>query len=99
MAFYYAKEKREFDRKWEQTRKEHEAASMAERNIQTLYDFDWQWFCSRRRFTNHTQSLPAEAIVGENGQTQSSLIWKFASFSINLDESQIGGRYALRSMK
>lgn len=93
MAFYYAKEKREFDREWEQLRREYEAAGMSEQDIQTLYDFDWQWFCSRRRFINHTQSLPAEAIDSEDGQTQSSLIRKFASFSISLDESQIGGRY------
>lgn len=93
MAFYYAKEKREFDREWEQLRREYEAAGMSEQDIQALYDFDWQWFCSRRRFINHTQSLPAETIDGENSQAQSSLLRKFASFTISLDESQIGGRY------
>ncbi len=93
MAFYYAKEKREFDREWEQLRREYEAAGMAEENIQALYDFDWQWFCSRRRFMDHTQSLPPETIDGENSQAQSSLIRKFASFSVSMDESQLGGRY------
>lgn len=93
MAFYYAKEKREFDREWEQLRREYEAAGMSEQDIQALYDFDWQWFCRRRRFINHTQSLPAETIDGEDKRTQSSLNRKFTLFSIPFDESQLGGRY------
>ena len=93
MAFYYAKEKREFDWEWEQLRREYEAAGMSEENIQALYDFDWQWFCSRRRFMDHTQSLPAETIDGEDSREQSSLIRKFASFSVCFDEFQLGGRY------
>lgn len=93
MAFYYAKEKQKFDWEWEQLRREYKAAGMTEETIQALYDFDWQWFCSRRRFDNHTQSLPTEAIEGEDDPEQSSLVRKFASFSINLDESKIGGRY------
>lgn len=93
MSFYYAKEKREFDREWEQLRKEYEAAGMSEQTINALYDFDLQWFCSRRRFFNHTQSLPAESIEGDDSADQSSLIRKFASFSVGFDESQMGGRY------
>lgn len=93
MAFYYAKEKREFDHEWEQLREEYEAAGMLEKDIQELYEFDLQWFRSRRRFINHTQNLPAETNEGEDGGKQSSLIRKFSSFSTNFDESQLGERY------
>ena len=93
MAFNYAKEKRDFDREWEQLRAEYEAAGMSAQDISTLYDFDLQWFCSRRRFINHTQSLPAEVIEGEDSREQSSLLRKFAAFSVSLNESAMGGRY------
>lgn len=93
MAFYYAKEKREFDREWEKLRSEYTTAGMSIEDIDKLYAFDWDWFCSRRRFINHTQSLPAENIEGDESVEQSSLIRKFSSFSVNLDETLMGGRY------
>lgn len=89
MAFYYAKEKREFDREWEKLRSEYTTAGMSGEDIDKLYAFDWDWFCSRRRFINHTQGLPAENIEGEDSAEQSSLIRKFPSFSISLDETLI----------
>lgn len=93
MAFYYAKEKREFDREWEKLRSEYTTAGMSGEDIEKLYTFDLEWFCSRRRFINHTQSLPAENIEGGDSKEQSSLIQKFASFSVSLDETLMGGRY------
>lgn len=93
MAFYYAKEKRGFDREWEKLRSEYTTAGMSGEDIDKLYAFDWDWFCSRRRFMNHTQGLPAENIEGDDSKEQSSLIQKFASFSVSLDETLMGGRY------
>lgn len=93
MAFYYAKEKREFDREWEKLRSEYTTAGMSGEDIDKLYAFDWDWFCSRRRFINHTQGLPAENIEGEDSAEQSSLIRKFSSFSVSIDETLMGGRY------
>ena len=93
MAFYYAKEKRDFDREWDKLRAEYRSAGMPERSIDALYQFDLKWFCSRRRFSNHNQSLPSEVIDNEDDYTQSSLIRKFASFAVDLDETLIGGRY------
>lgn len=93
MAFYYAKEKYKFDQEWEKLRGEYEAAGMCQKDIELLYSFDWEWFCSRRRFMEHTQNLPAETIESENREGRSSLIRKFSSFSIDLDEAMIGGRY------
>lgn len=93
MAFYYAKEKREFEREWEKLRGEYEAAGMPQKDIDALYAFDLEWFNSRRRFIGHTQELPGEAMGGEDGKERSSLIRKFASFSVCLDESLMGGRF------
>lgn len=93
MAFNYAKEKREFDREWEKLRREYESAGMTTETIDKLYAFDLEWFNSRRSFINHTQGLPSETVPGEDEQERSSLIRKFASFSVALDESAMGGRY------
>ena len=93
MAFNYAKEKRDFDREWSKLRDEYKAVGMTTADIEELYKFDLNWFCSRRRFINHTQSLPAEVIEGEDSREQSSLLRKFATFSVSLDESAMGGRY------
>ena len=93
MAFNYAKEKRDFDREWSKLRDEYKAVGMTTADIEELYKFDLNWFCSRRRFMNHTQSLPAEVIEGEDSREQSSLLRKFAAFSVSLNESAMGGRY------
>ena len=92
MAFNYAKEKRDFDREWSKLRDEYKAEGMTTADIEELYKFDLNWFCSRRRFMNHTQSLPTEVIEGEDSREQSSLLRKFATFSVSLDESAMGGR-------
>lgn len=93
MAFNYAKERRAFDREWERLRGEYQAAGMTTESIDKLYTFDLEWFNSRRSFINHTQDLPSEAVPDEDDQERSSLIRKFASFSVALDESAMGGRY------
>ena len=93
MAFNYWKEKREFDREWDKLRGEYEAAGMAPTDIDALYAYDWDWFCRRRRFINHTQDLPGETIGGGDEKEQSSLIRKFATFTVCLDESLMGGRF------
>jgi len=93
MAFNYGKEKREFDQEWNKLCSEYRSAGMSEKDIEVLYAFDWSWFCSRRRFINHTQNLPSDTIVGEDSKERSSLILKFSTFSVNLDETEIGGRY------
>lgn len=92
MAFDYRKEKLQFEREWARLRKEYEAAGMPPEDIDALHEFDWEWFCSRRRFVNHTQELPGERITGEEGAERSSLIRRFEAFSAALDESLMGGR-------
>ena len=58
MSFNYAREKRMFDREWEQLHKEYAAAGMSEAAIAQMKAFDWGWFCSRRVYSDHTQALP-----------------------------------------
>lgn len=58
MGFNYAKEKREFERKWAAVRRQCEEAGMAPDAIEELHDFDWDWFKSRRRYIDHLADLP-----------------------------------------
>ena len=61
MSFNYAREKRMFDREWEQLHKEYAAAGMSEAAIAQMKAFDWGWFCSRRVYSDHIQALPEES--------------------------------------
>lgn len=58
MGFNYAKEKRKFERQWADVRKQYEEAGMSQDAIEALYDFDWNWFKSRRRYISHLVDLP-----------------------------------------
>ncbi|MEG1773191.1 MAG: RNA polymerase subunit sigma-70, partial [Clostridia bacterium] len=93
MGFNYAKEKREFDKEWVHLRAEYEAVGMRKEAITKIYDFDWEWFCSRRKFADHSQALPVECIdVDDTGR--SALVNKFESMITAFDESAFYGRYA-----
>lgn len=81
MGFYYAREKARFDRLWKKLRKEYKAAGMEEAAIQKLYDFDWRWFCSQRRYNSHNQPFPEVAIRDDIDGENSRLFQKFASLS------------------
>lgn len=94
MAFNYAKEKREFDSEWEKLRSEYETAGMSPGEIEALHRFDWDWFCSRRRFINHTQNLPKERPSGEDSRENSRLIRKFTALSVNPEQTLCGSRYS-----
>lgn len=94
MAFNYAKEKQQFDREWVKKEKEYTAAGMLNKNIQTMKDFDWAWFCSRRKFAKHTQSLPSEVIDKDvDSDELTTLFSKFKSLSVDITPFTVGGRY------
>lgn len=93
MGFNYAREKREFIKKWKLLRAGYEEAGMSEEAIKKLYSYDWEWFCSRRSFANHSQELPVEQL-DENDDCQSSLINKFSSMRTEFDECTFNGRLA-----
>lgn len=81
MGFNYAREKARFDRLWDKLRKEYKVAGMEDDAIQKLYDFDWQWFCSQRTYTNHNQQLPETVIREDRDEENSRLFQKFTSLS------------------
>lgn len=93
MGFNYASEKRKFDEGWAHLRLEYKAAGMPDQVIQALYDFDLQWFCSRRVYMNHTQDLPEETI-SRDYENHSRLHQRFEAMSCSFDESMLSGRFA-----
>ena len=68
MGFNYGREKRRFDKEWEQLQKEYAAAGMEEADIAQMKEFDWEWFRSRRTYENHNQALPDEGTWTMEGQ-------------------------------
>lgn len=91
MSFNYAREKRKFDREWEQMQKEYAVAGMDEEVIAQMKEFDWKWFCSRRSYDNHNQPLPEEDFA-EGGNT--ALFRKFPSLSVDFEAQKFLERYA-----
>lgn len=92
MGFNYAREKRKFDKEWEQLHQEYAAAGMSEAAITQMKAFDWGWFCSRRVYADHVQALPEESSYNEDGR--STLFRKFAALSVAFEQGQASGRYA-----
>lgn len=93
MGYNYAKEKRKFDKEWERLRLEYKAAGMPEQVIRALYDYDCQWFRSRRIYMNHNQELPEETIPRDS-ENRSGLRHKFETMNSSFDESMFSGRFA-----
>ncbi len=93
MGFYYATERKRFEREWAKLRKDYEAAGMSTEAIQTLYEFDLEFLRSQRTYENHTQVMPSEYIDDDNSGC-STLFLKFATSSVSFDESDFSGRYA-----
>lgn len=91
MGFNYGREKRRFDKEWEQLQKEYAAAGMEEADIARMKEFDWEWFCSRRTYENNSQSLPDETDM-EEGRTV--LFRKFPELSVEFERQELSGRYA-----
>ncbi|MDO4340307.1 MAG: sigma factor-like helix-turn-helix DNA-binding protein [Eubacteriales bacterium] len=91
MSFNYAREKRKFDKEWEQLQIEYLAAGMDEKTIAQMKEFDWKWFCSRRAYDNHNQPLPDGEDFSEGGNA--ILFRKFSSLSAELDLQNISERY------
>lgn len=91
MGFNYGREKRRFDKEWEQLQKEYAAAGMEEADIARMKEFDWEWFCSRRTYENHNQTLPDEEDI-EEGRTL--LFQKFSELSADFEQQEFTDRYA-----
>lgn len=85
MGFKYIREKEKFDREWQQLREKYVDAGMGIDAIQSLYEFDWAWFNSRRQYSSHTQPFPAPLITEDNSEN-SVLYRKYSSLSIEMEE-------------
>lgn len=92
MGFNYAIERKKFEQKWAELRKEYEAAGMDQEAIELLYQFDLEAFRSERTYARHTQTLPSEYIDDESENT--TLFRKFVNSTVFFDESDFYGRYA-----
>ena len=91
MGFNYGREKRRFDKEWEQLQKEYADAGMDEADIAQMKEFDWKWFCSRRVYDSHNQVLPDEKDFSEGANTV--LFHKFSSLSADFDMQKSSGKY------
>ena len=88
MGFYYASEKRKFDREWERLSKEYAEAGMSESAIAEMRAFDWKWFCSRRVYALHNQRLPETEYA--DGDGSSALFRRYSSLSVQPDMAMTG---------
>lgn len=93
MGFYYAAERKRFEREWAKLRQEYEAAGMTLEAIQLLYEFDLEFFRSQRTYENHTQAMPSE-YIGDDESEYSTLFHKFKNSAVSFDEKDFPGRYA-----
>ena len=93
MGFYYATERKRFEREWAKLRRDYEAAGMSAEAIQLLYEFDLEFFRSQRTYENHTQVMPSE-YIGDDNSGHSTLFRKFAISTVTFDEADFVGRYA-----
>lgn len=91
MGFNYGREKRRFDKEWEQLQEEYAAAGMEEADIARMKEYDWEWFCSRRIYENHNQALPDEEDIEEG---KSALFHKFPNLSAAFEQQEFSDQYA-----
>ena len=92
MSYNNALEKKRFQKEWQKIRVEYEAAGMDEDSIQKMYDFDWKYHLSNRRYREHTQPLNEKALEDED-DGMSPLLEKFAeciSCSMDFAEGDLG---------
>lgn len=92
MGFNYAQEKKRFDQTWDGLYKEYIEAGMDPESIQSLYEFDLDFFRSQRRYRSHTQDLPLETNSGET-KGISALLCRFTHGTSSFSESDFSGRY------
>lgn len=87
MGFHYASELKKFTKEWERLEKNYREAGMTDEQIQSIREYDWQWFCSQRTYQNRNQPLPSEQCGKES--ELSCLFHKFDSLSYRWDNSDI----------
>ena len=86
-------ERKLFEREQSRLRKEYLAAGMTEEQIQKMYEFDLQWFKSRRNETTHTQSLEIQTSEDEDEKMENPLYKKFLEKLAVVDKHSDYSRY------
>lgn len=92
MGFYYAVEKKRFEQEWSKLRVEYAKAGMSAEDIENIYKFDLETFCSQRTYINHTQPLPNTYISGNEAEN-STLFRKFGTTTFSFSIEDFSGRY------
>lgn len=70
MGFNYAREKRKFDKKWNEKERWYRKSGMSEDAIREMYKYDWSEFNSTRKFYRHgDDNVNVESIVEEDGDS------------------------------
>jgi RNA polymerase sigma factor (sigma-70 family) len=90
MEWNDGKERSKFEREQRQLRKQYLAAGMSEEQIKEAYEFDLEWYKSRRREAAHTQKLDVD--TGDDECLDLLLSKYIENFSVN-DEYFTSSRY------
>ena len=91
MGFNYGREKRKFEEEWKQYRDICLEAGMSKEAIHTIYEYECQWFRSRRIYESHTQPYPSESIA--NDAERSALSNKFSNLVTELHDDILTERF------
>lgn len=67
MGFNYAREKRKFDKEWNEKERWYRESGMSEDAIREMYEYDWREFNSTRKFYRYgDDDVNVESITEEN---------------------------------
>ena len=70
MGFNYAREKRKFNKEWNEKERWYRESGMSEDAIREMYKYDWGEFNSTRKFYRHgDDNVNVESIVEEDGDS------------------------------
>ena len=70
MGFNYAREKRKFDKEWNEKERWYRESGMSEDAILEMYEYDWSEFNSTRKFYRYgDDDVDIESIVEEDGDS------------------------------
>ena len=70
MGFNYAREKRKFNKEWNEKERWYRESGMSEDTIREMYEYDWRKFNSTRKFYRYgDDDVDVESIVEEDGDS------------------------------
>ena len=70
MGFNYAREKRKFNKEWNEKERWYRESGMSEDAIREMFEYDWREFNSTRKFYRYgDDDVDIESIVEEDGDS------------------------------